>query len=53
MGTADLREMKAHRMDSYGRKFTSAGRILGMVGTLLFLALGVYFVAKFFLSPWG
>lgn len=53
MGGADLKEMKAHRMDSSGRSLTNAGRVLGMVGTILFLALGAYFVIKFFFSPRG
>jgi hypothetical protein len=53
MGSADLKEMKAHQMDPSGRSLTNAGRIVGMIGTIFFLALGTYFVIKFFFSPWG
>jgi hypothetical protein len=53
MGTADLKEMNAHRMDSSGRNLTNAGRILGIIGTILFLAILAYFVVKLFFSPWG
>jgi hypothetical protein len=35
MGTGDLREMDAGRMDPSGRGMTQAGRIIGMVATIL------------------
>ncbi len=35
MGTSDLREMRAGRMDSSGMGLTQAGHILGMIYTLL------------------
>ena len=51
MGNNDMREMDAGRMDPTGRGLTQAGKICGMVGTilwivgiaiqLLFLLLGV------------
>lgn len=37
MGNTDLREMAAGRMDRSGRDLTQAGRICGIVGTLLIL----------------
>jgi hypothetical protein len=39
MGTSDLREMRVGRMDSSGRGLTQAGHILGMIYTLLWLAI--------------
>jgi hypothetical protein len=36
MANADLREMTAGRMDPSGRSNTEVGRILGIVGTVLF-----------------
>jgi predicted Zn finger-like uncharacterized protein len=36
MGNNDLREMRAGRMDPEGRSSTEAGRICGMIATLLF-----------------
>ena len=35
MGNADLREMRAGRMDPSGESQTNTGRILGMIATLL------------------
>ncbi len=37
MGSADLREMRAGRMDPSGESQTNTGRIIGMVGTLLWV----------------
>ena len=37
MGSADLREMELGRMDPEGRAITQAGRILGMIYTLLWV----------------
>lgn len=42
MGNADIKEMDAGTMDPSGRSTTNAGRICGMIGTIL-LALGVVF----------
>jgi hypothetical protein len=41
MGNSDLREMDCGRMDRNGRGLTQAGRVLGMVQTLLWLAMFV------------
>jgi hypothetical protein len=40
MGGRDLKEMDAGTMDPAGHGLTNAGRILGMIGTILFI-LGV------------
>lgn len=40
MGSADLKEMDAGGMDSTGRSLTNAGKILGIIATVL-LAVGV------------
>lgn len=37
MGNSDLREMRAGRMDPEGKDQTNAGRILGIVATVLLL----------------
>ncbi len=37
MGNADLREMQAGTMDPSGEGLTKAGKICGMVGTILFI----------------
>lgn len=35
-GNKDLKEMRAGRMDPSGEQMTNIGKILGMVGTILF-----------------
>jgi hypothetical protein len=40
MGNADLKEMDAGTMDASGRGNTNAGRICGIIGTILF-AIGI------------
>ena len=37
MGNDDLREMEFGQMDPAGRDLTNAGRILGMVATIVFI----------------
>jgi hypothetical protein len=37
MGNKDLKEMRAGRMDDSGEGTTNAGRICGMISTILFL----------------
>lgn len=37
MGNGDLRQMDAGAMDPTGRSVTNAGRICGMIGTILFV----------------
>jgi hypothetical protein len=39
LGNSDLREMRLGRMDPAGEGLTRAGRVMGMVHTLMFLAL--------------
>ncbi len=46
MGSADLREMAAGRMDPAGRSNTNAGKVCGMIATILILvgvALSIIF----------
>ena len=51
MGSADLREMELGRMDPEGRAMTQAGRVLGMIYTLLWIGAmvlaAVFFVFIF------
>jgi hypothetical protein len=44
MGSGDLKEMDAGTMDGSGRSITRAGKICGMVATILFV---VAFIAGF------
>jgi hypothetical protein len=45
MGQGDLGEMRAGRMDREGEGLTSAGRICGMIGTILSISLiAIYFL---------
>lgn len=37
MGNTDLQEMAAGRMDPAGRDMTQAGRICGMIGTIILI----------------
>ncbi|MBC8868000.1 MAG: DUF4190 domain-containing protein [Planctomycetes bacterium] len=37
MGNADMKEIRAGRMDPSGEQMTNIGRILGMVGSILIL----------------
>ena len=47
MGNGDLKEMDAGAMDSSGRSMTNAGRICGMIATIL-LIIGVLVVGALF-----
>jgi hypothetical protein len=38
MGTSDLREIRVGRMNPGGAGLTQAGRVLGMISTLVWLA---------------
>jgi hypothetical protein len=40
IGSGDLKQMDAGSMDPAGRSLTNAGRICGMIGTIL-LAIGI------------
>ena len=44
MGSSDLKAMDAGTMDPNGRSNTNAGRILGMVGTILAILAAVVVV---------
>ena len=44
MGTSDLNEMRAGRMDPSGRSMTQAGQILGMIYSVLWILGAVIFV---------
>jgi len=44
MGNTDLREMRAGRMDREGEQTTNAGRICGMIGSILFLMGCAFYV---------
>jgi hypothetical protein len=48
LGTNDLKEMAAGTMDPAGRGTTQAGKICGIIGTIL-LIIGVIIAALFFL----
>lgn len=50
MGNTDLKEMDAGAMDPSGRGMTNAGRILGMIQTILF---GVGVVVVIILALFG
>jgi hypothetical protein len=45
MGNGDLREMDAGAMDASGRSVTQAGRICGMIATILLALSVVVFIA--------
>ncbi len=54
MGNNDLREMNGGLMDPTGRDSTSAGRICGIIGTVLFIVqIVVIFVAFLFIGVAG
>jgi hypothetical protein len=53
MGEHDLRRMRAGRMDRSGESVTNAGRICGMIATVLFLAGVAFFIVFAVLSPRG
>lgn len=45
LGRADIKEMDAGRMDPEGRGMTTAGMVLGIIGTVLpLLAIALYIV---------
>jgi hypothetical protein len=53
MGNSDLRQMKAGLMDPTGEGTTNAGRICGMIATILLILGVVVFVAIFALGVGG
>jgi len=50
MGSSDLREMRAGRMDSSGMGLTQAGHILGIIYSLLWVAVFVIIIFMFVLA---
>ena len=53
MGNGDLKQMDAGQMDPSGRSTTNAGRIIGMIATLLFVVGLVIFLLFFVLGIAG
>ena len=53
MGNGDLKEMDAGAMDPGGRSMTNAGRICGMIGTILLIIGVVVLIALFGLGLTG
>ena len=53
MGNGDLKEMDAGAMDPSGRSMTNAGRICGMIGTILLIIGVVVLIALFGLGLIG
>ena len=53
MGNGDLKEMDAGAMDPSGRSMTNAGRICGMIGTILLIIGVVVLIALFGLGLTG
>ena len=47
MGSGDLKAIDAGTMDPSGRSSTNAGRICGMIGTILFGLQVVFIIALF------
>jgi hypothetical protein len=50
MGSGDLKEMDAGTMDPSGRSITNAGRICGIVGTILLIVGVIIFGIAFTLG---
>jgi len=53
MGNGDLKEMDAGAMDPSGRSMTNAGRICGMIGTILLIIGVLVLIALFSLGLIG
>jgi hypothetical protein len=53
MGNGDLKQMDAGAMDPSGRSLTSAGRICGLIGTILLVIGIVIFIAAVGLGMMG
>jgi hypothetical protein len=53
MGSQDLAEMRAGRMDPEGESSTSAGRTCGIIGTVIGIVLIVFCCPLFFLASLG
>lgn len=53
MGKGDLREMDAGAMDPTGRSLTNAGKICGLIATILMIVGVVIFLGLFVLGLGG
>lgn len=53
MGNGDLKEIDAGAMDASGRSLTNAGRICGMIATILLIISVVVLIAIFGLGLLG
>ena len=53
MGNGDLKQMDAGAMDPTGRSLTNAGRICGIIGTILFALYILAIIALFALGFLG
>ena len=53
LGNGDLRLMDAGQMDPTGRSLTNAGRICGMIATILMIIAAVVCIALFALGILG
>ena len=49
MGNADLRQMKMGLMDREGEGLTQAGRIMGMIASILMIVVLFFYLAMFVL----
>lgn len=47
MGSADLKEMDAGRMDPSGRSLTNAGRIIGIINIILVCVMILFYIVFF------
>ncbi len=50
MGNKDLKEMQEGRMDPSGQSLTNIGRILGMIGSILWAVVVVIYIIVIILS---
>jgi hypothetical protein len=53
MGNGDLKQMDAGTMDPSGRSITNAGRICGIIGTILMVLGALVGIAFFLLAALG
>lgn len=53
MSDTDLERMKWGNMDSSGRDLTKAGRILGIIATIYFLAIALFMILFFVGTFWA
>jgi hypothetical protein len=53
MGSGDLKQMDAGTMDPSGRSTTNAGKICGMIATILMIIGVIFFILAFGLGLMG